>query len=65
MGFRLFGSWLRYIFNVLQAIQLILNVGLIVVSNGEALSQAAKFRLCFVICCLGILSTPNLAFELC
>jgi hypothetical protein len=52
MGFRLYGPWLRYIFNILQSIQLILNVGLIVVSNGEALSQAAKFKLCFAICCL-------------
>lgn len=39
-------------FNVLQALQLILNVGLIVISNGEALSQAAKFRLCFAVCCV-------------
>lgn len=52
MGFRLFGRWMRYLFNFLQSIQLVLNVGLIVVSNGEALSQAAKFRLCFAICCL-------------
>lgn len=52
MGFRLFGHWLRYIFNFLQAVQLILNVGLIVISNGEALSQAVKFKLCFAICCL-------------
>jgi len=52
MGFRLFGRWMRYLFNILQSIQLILNVGLIVVSNGEALSQAAKFKLCFAICCL-------------
>jgi hypothetical protein len=52
MGFRLFGRWMRYLFNILQSIQLILNVGLIVVSNGEALSQAVKFKLCFAICCL-------------
>ncbi|TVY37033.1 N amino acid transport system protein [Lachnellula subtilissima] len=52
MGFRLMGRWTRYLFNVLQSIQLILSVGLIIVSNGEALSQAAKFKLCFAICCL-------------
>jgi len=52
MGYRLYGNWMRYLFNILQAIQLILNVGVICVSNGQALSQAAKFRLCFAVCVL-------------
>ncbi|KAH6645014.1 putative amino acid transporter [Truncatella angustata] len=52
IGYRLYGRWLRHIFNFLQSIQLLLNVGLIVISNGEALSQAARFRLCFAVCCL-------------
>jgi hypothetical protein len=52
LGFRLFGPWMRYLINILQSIQLILNVGLIVISNGEALSQVAQFKLCFVVCCL-------------
>lgn len=52
IGFRLYGPWMRHLFNILQSIQLLLNVGLIVISNGEALSQAAKFKLCFIICCL-------------
>lgn len=52
IGFRLYGPWLRYLFNILQSIQLILNVGLICISNGEALSQAAKFKLCYIVCCL-------------
>jgi amino acid permease len=52
LGFRLYGRWARYLFNILQGIQLILNVGTLIVSNGEALSQAAKFKLCFAVCCL-------------
>ncbi|CZR63599.1 related to amino acid transporter [Phialocephala subalpina] len=52
MGFRLYGLWLGYLFNILQSIQLLLDVGIIVVSNGEALSQSAKFKLCFAICAL-------------
>jgi len=52
MGFRLYGQPMRYLFNILQSIQLILNVGSIIISNGLALSQAAKFKLCFAICCL-------------
>jgi hypothetical protein len=52
MGYRLYGPWMRHLFNILESIQLLLNVGLIVISNGEALSQAAQFRLCFCVCCL-------------
>jgi hypothetical protein len=52
LGFRLYGRWMRYLFNVLQSIQLLLNVGLIVISNGEALYQVSKSKLCFIICCL-------------
>lgn len=52
LGFRLYGQPMRWLFNVLQAVQLILNVGTLIVSNGEAFSQAAKFKLCFAVCCL-------------
>jgi hypothetical protein len=52
IGYRLYGPWMRHLFNILQSIQLVLNVGLIVISNGEALSQATRFRLCFIVCCL-------------
>lgn len=38
--------------NILQAVQLLCNVAVIIISNGEALSQAAKFRLCYAVCCL-------------
>ncbi|KAJ5176700.1 amino acid transporter [Penicillium canariense] len=52
IGFRLYGPWLRYLFNILQSIQLLLNVGLIVMGNGMALSQVAKFKVCFIVCCV-------------
>lgn len=39
-------------FNILQAVQLLCNVGAIIISNGEALSEACKFKLCYAICCL-------------
>jgi hypothetical protein len=35
---------------VFQALQLLLSVSVILVSNGEALSQASKFRLCYAVC---------------
>lgn len=35
---------------VFQAVQLLLSVAVILVSNGEALSQASRFRLCYAVC---------------
>ena len=52
IGFRVFGTWARYMLNILQAIQLLCNVGTIIISNGEALSEASKFKLCYAVCCL-------------
>jgi hypothetical protein len=52
VGYRVCGRWMRYLCNILQSIQLVLNFGLIIVSTGEALSQAAKIKLCFALCCL-------------
>ena len=37
---------------MLQSIQLLCSVALIIISNGEALSEAAKFKLCYAVCCL-------------
>ncbi|KAL9135490.1 MAG: hypothetical protein Q9175_003329 [Cornicularia normoerica] len=52
LAFRLYGQWARYLFNILQSIQLICSVAVLIISNGEALSEASKFKLCYAICCL-------------
>lgn len=52
LAYRLFGQPLRWLMNLIQGFQLIFNVGLLVITNGEALSQVAKFNLCFAVCCL-------------
>ncbi|MCJ1319021.1 hypothetical protein MMC15_004353 [Xylographa vitiligo] len=52
LAFRLYGTVPRYVVNILQSIQLICGVGLIVISNGQAISQVSKFKLCYAICCL-------------
>ena len=52
LAFRLYGQWGRYLVNILQSIQLICNVAVIIISNGEALSEVSKFKLCYAICCL-------------
>ncbi|KAL5119101.1 hypothetical protein ACEQ8H_003025 [Pleosporales sp. CAS-2024a] len=50
LAFRIFGKEARYFTLVFQAIQLLLNVSVILISNGEALSQASQFRLCYAVC---------------
>lgn len=39
LGQRVFGTWARHLSSLLQSIQLVLNVGLICLSNGQGLSQ--------------------------
>ncbi|KAG1745205.1 transmembrane amino acid transporter protein-domain-containing protein [Suillus lakei] len=50
LGQRIYGRWFRHVCNILQSIQLVFNVGLIILLNGQGLSQIAKFKLCFSIC---------------
>lgn len=52
LAFRVYGTIPRYFVNILQSIQLLCSVGLIVISNGQAISQVSKFRLCYAVCCL-------------
>jgi hypothetical protein len=52
IAFRTYGSLVRHLVNILQSIQLLFNVGIIVIGNGQALSQIAQFRLCYAVCCL-------------
>ncbi|KAI9649665.1 hypothetical protein NHQ30_002246 [Ciborinia camelliae] len=52
IAFRVYGAPVRHAVNILQSIQLLFNVGVIVVGNGQALSQVSKFKLCYAICCL-------------
>jgi hypothetical protein len=52
LAFRTWGRPLRHIVNFLQGLQLLISVGVIVISNGQALSQVSKFKLCYAVCCL-------------
>lgn len=51
LAFRLYGRVARHCLNFLQTVQLLCNVGIIIISNGESLSQVSKFKLCYAICC--------------
>ena len=52
LAFRTYGPICRYAFNVMQIILLICQVAVILISNGEALSEAANFKLCYAVCVL-------------
>lgn len=52
LGYRIYGTWTRHGMNILQSIQLLFNVGVIIIGNGQGLSQMSKFKLCFSVCTL-------------
>jgi transmembrane amino acid transporter len=39
IAFRVFGGWAKHIVSILQSIQLIVNVGLIILSSGQGIYQ--------------------------
>jgi hypothetical protein len=61
MGFRIYGTTTRHGMNLLQSIQLLFNVGVIIIVNGIGFSQVVKFKLCFSIC---VLIWPLMGFVL-
>jgi hypothetical protein len=50
LGFRIYGTYTRHGMNILQSVQLLFNVGVIIIVNGQSLSQMSKSKLCFSIC---------------
>ncbi|KAF2137207.1 uncharacterized protein K452DRAFT_236198 [Aplosporella prunicola CBS 121167] len=55
LAFRIYGSWFRYIVNILQSCQFFLNVTLLIVSHGQSISQLSQPSdddkpLCFTAC---------------
>ena len=53
--FRVFGKWARHFVNALQAIQLLLTVAVLILGNGQSISQISVGphggkSLCFIVC---------------
>ncbi|KAH6711122.1 transmembrane amino acid transporter protein-domain-containing protein [Leptodontidium sp. 2 PMI_412] len=48
--FRVYGRWARHGVNILQAIQLLFTVSILILSNGQSISQISKGNLCFIVC---------------
>ena len=60
IAFRVYGPLARHLINILQSFQLLFNVGIIIVANGQSLSQMAakgpdlsQNGACFIVLCLG------------
>ncbi|KEQ77474.1 hypothetical protein M436DRAFT_35944 [Aureobasidium namibiae CBS 147.97] len=51
IAFRAYGSVTRHLVNILQAIQLIFNVGVIIIQNGQGLYQINS-NICYIVCCV-------------
>jgi hypothetical protein len=48
--FRVYGKWARHGVNLLQAIQLLFTVAVLILGNGQAISQISNGSLCFIVC---------------
>lgn len=48
--FRIYGTWARHFVNICQAIQLLFTVSILILSNGQAIAQISKGKICFVAC---------------
>ena len=52
IAFRVYGPVAKHGVNILQSIQILFNVGLIVLGNAQGLSQVTKYKVCFAVLCL-------------
>ena len=49
--FRIYGQMARHLLNVLQSIQLLFNVGIIIIGNGQGIYQINS-NICYIACCI-------------
>jgi hypothetical protein len=52
VAFRIYGPWARHSVNVLQSVQILFNVGVIIIGNAQGLSEVVTGRVCFSVLCL-------------
>ncbi|KAL8732398.1 MAG: hypothetical protein Q9166_002796 [cf. Caloplaca sp. 2 TL-2023] len=51
MTYRVAGAVARHFVNVVQSVQLLFNVGIVIIQNGQGLSQISKGSVCFIVLC--------------
>lgn len=52
IAYRVAGKVARHTINIFQSVQLLFNVGIIIIQNGQGLSQISKGSVCFIVLCL-------------
>ena len=52
IAYRVAGTIARHTVNIVQSVQLLFNVGIIIILNGQGLSQISKGSVCFIVLCL-------------
>ncbi|KAL8693875.1 MAG: hypothetical protein Q9218_001384 [Villophora microphyllina] len=52
IAFRVAGTIARHTVNITQSVQLLFNVGIIIIQNGQGLAQISKGSVCFIVLCL-------------
>ncbi|KAF1988289.1 oligopeptide transporter protein [Aulographum hederae CBS 113979] len=50
-AYRIYGALVRHMINLLQSIQLLFNVGIIIIGNGQGIYQINP-SICFIVCCV-------------
>lgn len=48
LGERTFGRIVRHVFNFLQSLQLLMNVAILIIGNGQTLATIIKFKFCYI-----------------
>lgn len=48
LGERTFGRWVRHVFNAFQSAQLLFNVALLIIGNGQTLVSIIGFKFCYL-----------------
>ena len=51
IAFRIYGTTARHFINITQSIQLLFNVGIIIIINGQGLAQVSNDGACYIILC--------------
>ncbi|RSH93075.1 hypothetical protein EHS25_007428 [Saitozyma podzolica] len=48
IGERTFGKVVRHIFNILQSLQILFNVGILLIGNGQTLASLINYQFCYI-----------------
>lgn len=62
--FRVYGRWARHVVNILLVIQLLFTVSILILSNGQSISQISKGNLCFIVCLIIFMAAGMLVGQI-